>query len=240
MNGRVEDAILGRFLKPGSTHNESYNAQSYNRYSYVNNNPLTFVDPTGFDLCQQPSSQTTSADSAPEGTGCTPADPDTGFYVMDPDSIPEQTVTSTRPCGSIGALPCIGSGYTQTLLAPPVIPAIPGGGGGGGTPSDTLPEIVVTAQSNNPITPCPSGTLSNFAYALHDFGMNSMKTGAAGAVLAQNGLIAAAPYAETPAGADAVLVNEALGLASDFTFAIGAASAAIGGGTSHSTEIETR
>lgn len=48
MNGRVQDPILGRFLSadpfipdPGST-------QSYNRYSYVRNNPLSFVDPSGF------------------------------------------------------------------------------------------------------------------------------------------------------------------------------------------------
>jgi RHS repeat-associated protein len=52
MNGRVEDAILGRFLSPDPTIQDPSNAQNYNRYSYVNNNPLTFIDPTGFDaLC---------------------------------------------------------------------------------------------------------------------------------------------------------------------------------------------
>jgi RHS repeat-associated protein len=48
MNGRVEDAILGRFLSPDPHVPDPSNAQSYNRYSYVNNNPLTFTDPTGF------------------------------------------------------------------------------------------------------------------------------------------------------------------------------------------------
>jgi RHS repeat-associated protein len=48
MNGRVEDSILGRFLSPDSHIPDRTNAQSYNRYSYVNNNPLTMVDPTGF------------------------------------------------------------------------------------------------------------------------------------------------------------------------------------------------
>jgi RHS repeat-associated protein len=48
MNGRVEDAILGRFLSPDPHIPDPTNAQSYNRYSYVNNNPLTMVDPTGF------------------------------------------------------------------------------------------------------------------------------------------------------------------------------------------------
>ena len=49
MNGRVQDAILGRMISPDPHITDPTNAQSYNRYSYVNNNPLTFVDPTGFD-----------------------------------------------------------------------------------------------------------------------------------------------------------------------------------------------
>ncbi|HEX4243233.1 MAG TPA: RHS repeat-associated core domain-containing protein [Steroidobacteraceae bacterium] len=52
LNGRVEDAILGRFLSPDPHIPDPTNAQSYNRYSYVNNNPLTDVDPTGF--CTNP------------------------------------------------------------------------------------------------------------------------------------------------------------------------------------------
>ncbi len=49
MNGRVQDAILGRFLSPDPHIPDPSSAQSYNRYSYVNNNPLTMADPTGFD-----------------------------------------------------------------------------------------------------------------------------------------------------------------------------------------------
>jgi RHS repeat-associated protein len=48
MNGRVEDAILGRFLSPDPKIQDRSNAQNYNRYSYVNNNPVTLTDPTGF------------------------------------------------------------------------------------------------------------------------------------------------------------------------------------------------
>jgi RHS repeat-associated protein len=48
MNGRVQDAILGRFLSADPTIPDPSNAQSYNRYTYVNNNPLTMADPTGF------------------------------------------------------------------------------------------------------------------------------------------------------------------------------------------------
>jgi RHS repeat-associated protein len=49
MNGRVYDQIIGRFLSadpfidgPGST-------QGWNRYSYVHNNPLSYIDPFGFE-----------------------------------------------------------------------------------------------------------------------------------------------------------------------------------------------
>ena len=48
MNGRVEDAITGRFLSPDPHGINPYNTQSYNRYSYVGNNPMTLTDPTGF------------------------------------------------------------------------------------------------------------------------------------------------------------------------------------------------
>jgi RHS repeat-associated protein len=48
LNGRVEDAVLGRMLSPDPHIPDRTNAQSYNRYSYVNNNPVTMVDPTGF------------------------------------------------------------------------------------------------------------------------------------------------------------------------------------------------
>jgi RHS repeat-associated protein len=49
MNGRVQDAITGRFLSPDPHIPDPSDAQSYNRYAYVNNNPLTLVDPSGFE-----------------------------------------------------------------------------------------------------------------------------------------------------------------------------------------------
>jgi RHS repeat-associated protein len=51
MNGRVQDAILGRFLSADPNTPDPTNAQSYNRYSYVNNNPVSHADPTGFAEC---------------------------------------------------------------------------------------------------------------------------------------------------------------------------------------------
>jgi len=51
MNGRVQDAVTGRFLSADPRIPDLGNPQSYNRYSYVNNNPLTLSDPSGFVPC---------------------------------------------------------------------------------------------------------------------------------------------------------------------------------------------
>jgi RHS repeat-associated protein len=48
MKGRVYDPLLGRFLSPDAYVQAPFNTQSYNRYSYVVNNPLTLTDPSGF------------------------------------------------------------------------------------------------------------------------------------------------------------------------------------------------
>ena len=45
----MEDAITGRFLSPDPHVQDLGNTQSFNRYSYVNNNPLSYADPTGFE-----------------------------------------------------------------------------------------------------------------------------------------------------------------------------------------------
>ncbi len=48
MNGRVYDPEIGRFLSADPFVQETGNLQSWNRYSYVLNNPLSFTDPSGF------------------------------------------------------------------------------------------------------------------------------------------------------------------------------------------------
>ena len=48
MNGRIYDANLGRFLSADPIVQASGDLQSYNRYSYVRNNPLKYVDPSGY------------------------------------------------------------------------------------------------------------------------------------------------------------------------------------------------
>jgi len=47
MNGRLYDAKLGRFLSPDNFVQDPFSTQSYNRYGYVVNNPLSFSDESG-------------------------------------------------------------------------------------------------------------------------------------------------------------------------------------------------
>ena len=49
MNGRVQDAIIGRFLSADPMVQAPFDLQSLNRYSYVFNNPLSATDPSGFE-----------------------------------------------------------------------------------------------------------------------------------------------------------------------------------------------
>ena len=46
--GRIYDPQVGRFISADPFVSDPYWGQSYNRYSYVSNNPMTFTDPTGF------------------------------------------------------------------------------------------------------------------------------------------------------------------------------------------------
>jgi RHS repeat-associated protein len=48
MNGRIYDPTLGRFLQADPHIQAPKNSQSYNRYSYVLNNPLSYTDPSGY------------------------------------------------------------------------------------------------------------------------------------------------------------------------------------------------
>jgi RHS repeat-associated protein len=48
MNGRIEDAVSGRFISPDPNIPDPMNTGDYNRYAYVNSNPMAFTDPTGF------------------------------------------------------------------------------------------------------------------------------------------------------------------------------------------------
>ncbi len=54
MVGRVQDPVLGRMLSADPFVQAPYYSQSLNRYSYAWNNPLTLVDPSGFQVTEVP------------------------------------------------------------------------------------------------------------------------------------------------------------------------------------------
>ena len=101
MNGRVYDPSLGRFLSPDPTVPEPDSTQGLNRYAYVNNNPLSYTDPSGFH----------GAGPEAHGSAGAPSDPaDAGFGNVSPDQdgISSQNVDrskpwiDSRPYGSVG------------------------------------------------------------------------------------------------------------------------------------------
>ena len=47
MNRRLYDPVLHRFLQPDNYVQDPFNTQNFNRYGYVLNNPLLYIDPTG-------------------------------------------------------------------------------------------------------------------------------------------------------------------------------------------------
>jgi RHS repeat-associated protein len=50
-NARYYDSVLGRFLSPDTIVPDPADPSSFNRYSYVLNNPLKYTDPTGNNTC---------------------------------------------------------------------------------------------------------------------------------------------------------------------------------------------
>lgn len=54
MNGRVYDPAIGRMLSADSTVPDAGSAVGFNRYAYVFNNPLRYVDPTGYEPVDTP------------------------------------------------------------------------------------------------------------------------------------------------------------------------------------------
>lgn len=48
MNGRIYDPVLGRFMQPDNQVQDPGFLQTFNKYAYVFNNPLSYTDPSGW------------------------------------------------------------------------------------------------------------------------------------------------------------------------------------------------
>lgn len=109
MNGRVYDPAIGRFQSADPYVPEPYNGQSFNRYSYVNNSPLNFTDPSGFK--QECNRHVVSCESE----GPTSGTIDEIVVIGQPSTIDEIIVIGRRTSGNAGnrALQTYGSDYQR-------------------------------------------------------------------------------------------------------------------------------
>lgn len=89
MNGRIYDPVLGRFLSPDPIVQAPSFSQNWNRYSYVFNNPLNAIDPSGFVITFTESfSVSTNSQGMTEIT-VTATIIDSGFSDFDLSATPE-------------------------------------------------------------------------------------------------------------------------------------------------------
>ncbi|HVK64110.1 MAG TPA: RHS repeat-associated core domain-containing protein, partial [Polyangium sp.] len=123
MRGRMYDPKIGRFLTPDPLVPNIYSGQSWNPYSYVENNPLTFTDPSGF---------------SPELTANGPyyqASGDGGAYIESHAAFVEVIASQEDDVCSeaieSGALRTVGD-FGRTGLEPSFIPENRSGSTGGG------------------------------------------------------------------------------------------------------------
>lgn len=144
MVGRVQDAITGRFLSADPTIPQPMSPQSYNRYSYTENNPLTYIDPTGFAGCV----------AVPEGQLAYVGDPLAYSMVPTPalctvDAPPEPPDPPLAPINPPAPPP------------PPVVPDLPdvpdGPGPGQSQPGSTPENANPPVQKQQTMEQCLSG-----------------------------------------------------------------------------------
>ncbi|AWB67996.1 hypothetical protein C2869_16885 [Saccharobesus litoralis] len=89
MNGRVYDPEIGRFLSADPLIQAPIYTQSYNRYSYTWNNPLSMVDPSGFQtVSTNTDTPSNYCEVIPGVSTCYPSDFDTS-------SMDTETITTT-------------------------------------------------------------------------------------------------------------------------------------------------
>jgi RHS repeat-associated protein len=89
--GRVLDSVTGRFLSVDPMFQAPTNSQSVNPYSYVMNNPLSLVDPSGYAACA--GTATTDANSTTTTTTCATTATDIDSHI---DHHGNTTVTTTK------------------------------------------------------------------------------------------------------------------------------------------------
>lgn len=152
MNGRVQDAVTGVFLSPDPVIGKPYFTPEYNRYSYVDNNPVTMVDPSGFDGCVSADDRVIPCANGDSQNGDSPAeitapgDPNAGWECS--------LMTCPDLLSPGGRYPQLDPNPAPVTISPGQSPGGQGSAGGGNPNKSTQP------------TPAPSPKLPIPAPAL--------------------------------------------------------------------------
>ncbi|OYQ43400.1 hypothetical protein CHU94_00135 [Rhodoferax sp. TH121] len=140
MNGRVYDPLMGRFMSADPIVQSPYNLKSFNRYSYVWNNPMRMFDPTGFKAYE--SSSEASGEGSSSNSFDSPSFSWSSFFRNLfsgwGDSAPSSPDSPDRRSSS---------GGTQVAVLP--LPYIAGGGGAGAALGGAAAGVVCDCPYGN-------------------------------------------------------------------------------------------
>ena len=139
MIGRVEDAVIGRFMSADPYVTDPENPQDWNPYSYVYNNPMSYTDPTGFHTnCHEGSGSDPTCSGGGGGGGA--SNPPTAGQPNWLNHLPPIPINGTY-CSSCALL---------TLFSVGDATPFPSGHVGGGVPESTATSQSPPPQSNPP------------------------------------------------------------------------------------------
>jgi RHS repeat-associated protein len=130
MKGRIFDPSQRRFISPDPLVARPMNAQSYNRYSYVYNNPLNLTDPSGFcgtdgsTDCPPPPPIPGSCDADPHAPGCGPPGGGGDSTTVPVRDTPPAAPVHGRP-DSIPSPDAYNGVHVPVISAPFVVASIP-------------------------------------------------------------------------------------------------------------------
>ena len=155
MNGRVYDPVVGRFMSADPTVPDPLDGQSFNRYAYVENNPLSAVDPSGF--CSQ-----MSMGNCPNAPNTTPVEvcfsACSAATTLDPITPLNDDVVDQAATTYIAPPPTVPPTDTTTSSAPLPIPTGSGNNGSSGFGNNNSAGPGSGNFLQTPVTPCQYGS----------------------------------------------------------------------------------
>ena len=121
MNGRIYDPLMGRFMSADPIVQTPEDLRSFNRYSYVWNNPMRMFDPTGFEALQTGGlsygdSNYSSGSIFSIGFGLAPTSPWSNATLSIPGVDGQQTSNTSSGWTRLGGLAQMSGGATLSAV----------------------------------------------------------------------------------------------------------------------------